>query len=45
MIEKLSIVIPVYNEAKTIHLILDKIKGATLLNDIGKEIIILYFLF
>ena len=40
MIEKLSIVIPVYNEAKTIHLILDKIKGATLLNDIRKEIII-----
>ena len=40
MIERLSIVIPVFNEAKTIHLILDKIKGAALLNDIKKEIII-----
>lgn len=40
MIEKLSIVIPVYNEAKTIHLILDKIKGASIINDIKKEIII-----
>ena len=40
MIEKLSIVIPVYNEAKTIHLILDKIKAATIINDIKKEIII-----
>lgn len=40
MIEKLSIVIPVYNEARTIHLILDKIKAATIINDIKKEIII-----
>ena len=40
MIEKLSIVIPVYNEAKTIHLILDKIKAAIIINDIKKEIII-----
>ena len=40
MIEKLSIVIPVYNEAKTIHLILDKIKAASIINDIKKEIII-----
>ncbi len=36
----LSIVMPAYNEAKTIHLILDKINNAVLLNDIKKEIII-----
>jgi len=40
MIKKLSIIIPVYNEAATIHLILDKIKGVELLNKIDKEIII-----
>ncbi len=40
MIKKLSIVIPVYNEARTIHLILDKIKAASIINDIEKEIII-----
>ncbi|MCU0430589.1 MAG: glycosyltransferase family 2 protein [Cytophagaceae bacterium] len=37
---KLSIVIPAYNEGKTIHLILDKIKSAQLVNNIEKEIII-----
>jgi len=37
---KLSIVIPAYNEAKTIHLILNKIIETSLLNDIKKEIII-----
>ncbi|MBN2728980.1 MAG: glycosyltransferase family 2 protein [Bacteroidales bacterium] len=36
----LSIVIPAYNEAKTIHLILDKVLGVKLLNDWEKEIII-----
>jgi glycosyltransferase involved in cell wall biosynthesis len=40
MISKLSIVIPAYNEERTIHLILDKIKEVTLANDIQKEIII-----
>ena len=40
MINKLSILIPAYNEAKTIHLILDKIKAVRLVNDIHKEIII-----
>ena len=40
MIKKLSILIPAYNEAKTIHLILDKIKAVRLVNDIQKEIII-----
>lgn len=39
-IQKLSIVIPAYNEAATIHLILDKVKEVSLLNDITKEIII-----
>lgn len=39
-IEKLSIIIPVYNEANTIHLILDKIKAVELINGIGKELII-----
>jgi glycosyltransferase involved in cell wall biosynthesis len=37
---KLSIIIPVYNEEKTIHLILNKIKRVNLLNDVTKEIII-----
>lgn len=40
MPEKLSIVIPAYNEAATIHLILNKIKAVTLINGIEKEIII-----
>lgn len=39
-IEKLSIVIPAYNEGNTIHLILDKIKTVELINNIQKEIII-----
>ena len=38
---KLSIIIPAYNEAKTIHLILDKVKAVQLLNDIEKELIII----
>ncbi len=37
----LSIIIPAYNEAKTIHLILDKILEVELLNNIEKEIIII----
>jgi glycosyltransferase involved in cell wall biosynthesis len=37
--KKLSIIIPAYNEGKTIHLILDKIKQSNLIN-IEKEIII-----
>ena len=40
MSEKLSIIIPVYNEENTIHFILDKIKNVKLLNNISKEIII-----
>lgn len=40
MVQKLSIIIPAYNEAATIHLILDKVKNVQLLNDISKEIII-----
>lgn len=39
-ISRLSIIIPVYNEEKTISLILDKIKKVTLSNSISKEIII-----
>ncbi len=39
-IQKLSIVIPAYNEERTIHLILNKIKTVQLLNGITKEIII-----
>jgi len=39
--KKLSIIIPAYNEEKTIHLILNKIKNVTLINDIEKEIIII----
>lgn len=40
MINKLSIVIPAYNEAATIHLILDKVKAVNLLGGITKELII-----
>jgi glycosyltransferase involved in cell wall biosynthesis len=40
MIQKLSILIPAYNEAKTIHLILDKIDAVQLINNIEKELII-----
>ena len=36
----LSVVIPAYNEARTIHLILDKIRAVRLINDIKMEIII-----
>ncbi len=36
----LSIIIPAFNEGKTIHLILDKIKEVKLINDLEKEIII-----
>jgi glycosyltransferase involved in cell wall biosynthesis len=39
-INKLTIVIPVFNEAETIHLILDKIKSVKLINEIEKEIIL-----
>ena len=38
--KKLSIIIPAYNEAATIHLILNKVKQVQLLNAIEKEIII-----
>jgi len=40
MIKKLSILIPAYNEAQTIHLILDKILAVDLINNIQKELII-----
>jgi len=39
-ITKLSIIIPAYNEGRTIHLILDKIKNVVLVGAIQKEIII-----
>lgn len=38
--KKLSIIIPAYNEGKTIHLILDKVKAVDLVGGIEKEIII-----
>ncbi|PWT77634.1 MAG: glycosyl transferase [Bacteroidetes bacterium] len=37
---KLSILIPVYNEGNTIHLILDRIADVQLINNIQKEIIL-----
>ena len=40
MIKKLSILIPVFNEANTIYSILEKIKYTQLLNNIDREIII-----
>lgn len=36
----LSIVIPAYNEERTIHLILDKVRDVVLMDGIGKEIVI-----
>lgn len=39
-IKTLSIIIPAYNEAKTIHFILNKIKEVKLINGINKEVII-----
>ena len=40
MNEKLSIIIPVYNEQNTIHLILEKIKQVVLLEGLQKEVVI-----
>ena len=40
MSKKLSILIPAYNEAQTIHLILDKVLAVSLINDLHKEIVI-----
>ncbi|TXN37620.1 glycosyltransferase family 2 protein [Flagellimonas hymeniacidonis] len=40
IITKLSIIIPAYNEGKTIHHILDKVKNVNLSHNIKKEIII-----
>ena len=39
-ITTLSIIIPVYNEAATVHLILDKVRQVALPNSIGKEVIV-----
>lgn len=41
MIQKLSVIIPAYNEEKTISIVLSKLKNVTLLNSIEKEIIII----
>jgi glycosyltransferase involved in cell wall biosynthesis len=40
IIKKLSIIIPAYNEARTIHLILDKVKDVFLIRNIEKEVIV-----
>jgi glycosyltransferase involved in cell wall biosynthesis len=40
MATKLSIVIPAYNEGRTIHLILNKVKAVTLIGGLEKEVII-----
>ena len=40
IINKLSIVIPAYNEGNTIHFILNKVKAVQLVNNIEKEVII-----
>ncbi|UII28408.1 glycosyltransferase family 2 protein [Fulvivirga maritima] len=39
-ITKLSIIIPVYNEAKTINQILDKVRTVVLIDNIEKEVVI-----
>src|ERR1035437_1522360 len=38
--QTLSIIIPAYNEEKTIHLILDKVLAVKLINEMQKEIVI-----
>lgn len=40
MPKKLSIIIPAYDEEKTITMILDKVRAVNLIHDIAKEIII-----
>ncbi len=40
MSKKLSIIIPAYNEERTIHLILQKVNEVKLINEIEKEVII-----
>ena len=40
MSQKLSIVIPAYNEGRTIHQILDKVRDVVLIGGIEKEVII-----
>jgi glycosyltransferase involved in cell wall biosynthesis len=40
MSKTLSIIIPAYNEARTVHLILDKIKAVQLIKGLQKEVII-----
>lgn len=40
MPKKLSIIIPAYNEERTIHKILEKVDNVQLINDIEKEVII-----
>lgn len=39
-VRTLSIIIPAYNEERTIHLILDKVRDVVLMQGIGKEVII-----
>ena len=39
--KKLSIIIPAYNEERTIHLILDKIKEVVLINGLKREVVII----
>lgn len=41
MIEKLSIIIPVFNEAQTIEQVLEKVKAVKLIHNISKQIIII----
>ncbi|MFI5154504.1 MAG: glycosyltransferase family 2 protein, partial [Chitinophagales bacterium] len=37
---KLSIIIPAYNEAATIHMILDRLRAVQLINNVQKELIL-----
>jgi len=41
MINKLSIIVPAYNEENTIQIVLEKLKHVTLINNIQKEIIVI----
>mgnify|MGYP000997098134 CR=1 FL=1 len=44
IINKISIIVPAYNEEATISIVIDKLLNLTFINNIKKEIIIRYFL-
>ena len=45
IINKISIIVPAYNEAATISIVIDKLLNLTFINNIKKEIIIVNYCF